>query len=291
MYRSIVLAILAVACCQICVQAEELTGQQVKAILAAANAWKGTPYKFAGKDRSGIDCSHFVHAAYSQVLPDYKYRMAEDYLYDREFTKTITPQPGDLIVFTAVNGLPAHVGIVTDPEETKFIGAQSSTGVKETSYAAKTYWGKRPYRFLTLQAAANFAAKRPDRATSKLQLVATSSPQYSTAGQKENRSGRQEKKPRFTLHPLKTSDSNADPISFRPRVEPERRISTKPRQRKPVTESNVSRDTISQAVAYRVNIEAARLRLPELIKAADQGTEVIIRDDHGNSFRLVPIKR
>jgi lipoprotein Spr len=42
------------------------------------------------------------------------------------------------------------MGIVTDVRGTKFIGAQSSTGVKETSFAPGTYWGKRPYTILSL---------------------------------------------------------------------------------------------------------------------------------------------
>ena len=63
---------------------------------------------------------------------------------------TKTPQKGDVIVFLATGSLEAHVGIVTDVENKKFIGAQSSTGVAEATYTSGTYWGNRPYQFLSM---------------------------------------------------------------------------------------------------------------------------------------------
>jgi NlpC/P60 family len=291
MYRSIVLATLAAACCSIEVKAEEITRSQVKAILSAADSWKGTPYKFAGKDRSGIDCSHFVHVTYSQVLPNYKYRMAEDYLKDREFSRTNTPQRGDLIVFTAVDGLSAHVGIVTDPDRHQFIGSQSSTGVKETSYGAKTYWGKRPYRFLTLQGGANSIADRRHSTETKNKSLPSLTANRDRQGvQPEHRSNIARKKPRFTLHPIQVADTQIDAIRIHASVEPEQGHDRRVKTPKPVVNHPPDRYNLSQPVAYRVNIKSARIRLPELIEAADKGTDVIIRDDNGNSFRLIPIR-
>jgi hypothetical protein len=49
-----------------------------------------------------------------------------------------------------VRGLSEHVGIITDVDATKFIGSQSSTGVREASFAPGTYWGKRPYKIVSL---------------------------------------------------------------------------------------------------------------------------------------------
>jgi lipoprotein Spr len=211
MYRKIVLAALAVTCCQLGVKAEELSRRQMKAILVAANDWTGTPYRFAGKDRSGIDCSHFVHAVYRQIVPDYEYRRAEDYLDDPQFRQTENPQPGDLIVFTAVNGMSAHVGIVTEPEARKFIGAQSSTGVKEASYAGKTYWGKRPYRFLALKNKPQAIARtnKQERKTDIITNHRTRSPHLTN-----NKSPRQ----------LKTKNSPPQSIAYRPDPQSHRTI-------------------------------------------------------------------
>jgi cell wall-associated NlpC family hydrolase len=117
-----------------------------------ARAWKGTPYRYAGNSRNGIDCSHFVHAIYSQAIPGFGYRMAREYLDDSKFSVATNPQPGDIIVFPGYRGSSDHVGIVTDAQAKMFIGAQTSTGVAETSYGPQTYyWGKRPYKILRLK--------------------------------------------------------------------------------------------------------------------------------------------
>jgi cell wall-associated NlpC family hydrolase len=124
---------------------------KLKDIVAEAKAWQGTPYRYSGDSRSGIDCSHFVFSIYSKVIPGFSYRMAREYLDDSGFVAANPPQAGDLIVFSGYRGASDHVGIVTDPQGLKFIGAQTSTGVAETSFAAKSYWGKRPYRIRHLK--------------------------------------------------------------------------------------------------------------------------------------------
>jgi cell wall-associated NlpC family hydrolase len=128
----------------------ELTSQDLQTVAAEAKSWRGTRYRYGGKDKNGIDCSHFVYAVYSRVFEGYDYRMAGEYLRDSTFSHTNSPLVGDLIVFPATKGLSEHVGIVTDVDGTKFIGAQSSTGVREASFAPGTYWGKRPYKIVSL---------------------------------------------------------------------------------------------------------------------------------------------
>lgn len=128
----------------------ELTAQDLTTVVTEAKSWRGTRYRYGGKDKNGIDCSHFVYKVYHQIFEGYDYRMADEYLQDSTFSATKSPLVGDVIVFPAVRGLSAHVGIVTDVDGTKFIGAQSSTGVKEASFAAGTYWGKRPYKIVSL---------------------------------------------------------------------------------------------------------------------------------------------
>jgi cell wall-associated NlpC family hydrolase len=132
-------------------QDSELTPQDLHTVVTEAKSWQGTRYRYGGKDKNGIDCSHFVYAVYSNVFEGYDYRMADEYLAnDSAFGLTKSPLVGDVIVFPAVGGLSAHVGIITDVRGAKFIGAQTSTGVKETSYAPDTYWGKRPYKIMSL---------------------------------------------------------------------------------------------------------------------------------------------
>lgn len=128
----------------------ELTSQDLNTVVNEAKSWRGTRYRYGGKDKNGIDCSHFVYAVYNRVFEGYDYRMASQYLNDSTFAPTKSPLVGDLIVFPSVKGLSAHVGILTDVDGSKFIGSQSSTGVKEASFAPGTYWGKRPYKIVSL---------------------------------------------------------------------------------------------------------------------------------------------
>jgi cell wall-associated NlpC family hydrolase len=127
-----------------------LTSEDLHTVATEAKSWKGTRYRYGGKDKNGVDCSHFVYAVYNRVFEGYDYRMADEYLHDADFAPTKAPIVGDVIIFLSYRGASVHMGIVTDVTGKKFIGAQSSTGVKEASFAPNSYWGKRPYRILSL---------------------------------------------------------------------------------------------------------------------------------------------
>ncbi|WP_310481869.1 NlpC/P60 family protein [Chamaesiphon sp. VAR_48_metabat_403] len=129
---------------------ELLTSEDLTTVAAEAKSWRGTRYRYGGKDKNGVDCSHFVYAVYNRVFEGYDYRMADEYLRDPDFSPTKLPIVGDVIIFTSVKGASVHMGIITDVKSKKFIGAQSSTGVKEASFAPGSYWGKRPYQILSL---------------------------------------------------------------------------------------------------------------------------------------------
>ncbi len=154
MYQKILVCALLINCAALpgtaAPEDNDLTPQDLRTVVDRAKQWEGTRYRYGGKDKNGIDCSHFVFAVYNHVFEGHSYRMAAEYLKDPNFSITSSPHVGDLIVFPGVGGASDHVGIITDIRGKKFIGSQSSTGVKETSYASGTYWGKRPYKILTL---------------------------------------------------------------------------------------------------------------------------------------------
>jgi cell wall-associated NlpC family hydrolase len=120
-----------------------------QAMLAAAEDWKGTAYLLGGNSDKGIDCSHFVY----QVLNAARQAVAGSgpapQLVDYRSTGTIEasgaffpvaiPEVGDLVLWDG------HVGIVTNPQQGTFVGAQTSTGVAEASYTTG-YWAKRAGR-------------------------------------------------------------------------------------------------------------------------------------------------
>jgi cell wall-associated NlpC family hydrolase len=131
-------------------QNDILTSADLHNVAVEAKSWKGTRYRYGGKDKHGVDCSHFVYAVYNNIFEGYDYRMADEYLHDSDFSPTKSPLVGDVIIFQSTGGASTHMGIVTDVQGLKFIGAQSSTGVKEASFAPGSYWGKRPYKILSL---------------------------------------------------------------------------------------------------------------------------------------------
>lgn len=108
--------------------------------------WYGTPYRYGGLDRGGVDCSGFVYRTFSDR-------------FDMQLPRSTVQQtglgtkvsrdelmPGDLVFFktgSGENGL--HVGIYDTNDE--FIHASTSKGVTRSSlnnvYWRKVYWQAR----------------------------------------------------------------------------------------------------------------------------------------------------
>ncbi len=125
--------------------------QKTAAVIQTARSFTGTPYKYGGTTRSGMDCSALTSAAYRSVkinLP----RTADAQASVGEKVKQSDLQPGDLVFFATGKKKKeiTHVGIVTEvrsKEDIKFIHASTSLGVVETNlfsdYYVKRYRGAR----------------------------------------------------------------------------------------------------------------------------------------------------
>ncbi len=121
-----------------------LTKAEIKQVISEARKYTGTPYRFGGASRAGIDCSGLVMASYAGIRkaiprPSYQQAMCGvDVPKDKA-------QPGDLVIFHDPPGIISHVGMVTEilPDKTiKFIQSSTSLGVHETKLTEK-YWAKR----------------------------------------------------------------------------------------------------------------------------------------------------
>jgi cell wall-associated NlpC family hydrolase len=117
----------------------------VSKILSEAETYLGTPYRFGGTSRSGIDCSAFVQRVFEifdYQLPRVSSAQAKE---GTEIPKEEL-RAGDLVFFsTTGRGRVSHVGIVhsvREDGEIEFIHASTSQGVTVTPLS-DSYWSKR----------------------------------------------------------------------------------------------------------------------------------------------------
>lgn len=106
-------------------------------------SWIGTPYKYGGNNKRGVDCSGFVVQVYKKVY-GVSLQRSSDLIYEKncEKIKKNDLQEGDLVFFSTGRSKKInHVGIYLKSD--KFIHASSSRGVivsdLDESYYVRTY--------------------------------------------------------------------------------------------------------------------------------------------------------
>ena len=111
-------------------------------VIETAKTYRGTPYKYGGTTRAGMDCSALVFHSYYAVgvnLP----RRSEDQSKLGQKVNLNQVQPGDLLFFATgkKKNQVTHSGIVTEiaKDDIRFIHASTSLGVTE-DYLSNRYW-------------------------------------------------------------------------------------------------------------------------------------------------------
>jgi len=116
---------------------------KIDKVIATARSYTGTPYKYGGTTRAGMDCSGLLLNAFRAIdftLP----RTSEAQSKLGREVKLQEVKPGDLVFFATGKKKRkiTHVGLVTEKkakDNIKFIHASSSLGVIEANLLADYY--------------------------------------------------------------------------------------------------------------------------------------------------------
>lgn len=115
----------------------ELTDMDNAKLYAVIDEWYGTPYKYGGCSKNGVDCSCFVGSIFSSVYGVELHRGAADIQKDVKLINRSQLKEGDIVFFTNSNGKVSHVGIYL--RDDMFVHSSTSRGVM-VSKLSNTYW-------------------------------------------------------------------------------------------------------------------------------------------------------
>jgi len=115
----------------------------VKSLIKEAKKFLGTPYKYGGNSKSGLDCSGLVFNAF-EAVGEQMPRISREQANKGKEIRLKDVKQGDLVFFKTSGSKINHVGIVENVRngEVFFIHSSTSQGVIISSIE-EIYWNKR----------------------------------------------------------------------------------------------------------------------------------------------------
>ena len=114
---------------------------QAQVTIKEARSFIGTPYRWGGTSRAGMDCSGLLVTAFRRSGIDLP-RTSDEQSKTGSLVSLHEVTPGDLVFFALRGRRISHVGMVTevrDKEDVRFIHASSSLGVIESNLFSDYY--------------------------------------------------------------------------------------------------------------------------------------------------------
>lgn len=124
-------------------KATEQFATETRQLLDEAQLYLGVPYKAAGNDPTGFDCSGFTCYVFEKQGVKLPRRAADQFTYCQPISAQ-EAKAGDLVFFS--NGAEVnHVGILTSAKNApkQMIHASSSIGISIVDIETSTYWQSR----------------------------------------------------------------------------------------------------------------------------------------------------
>ncbi|WP_228466636.1 C40 family peptidase [Adhaeribacter swui] len=117
--------------------------RKIAKVIQVARSYRGTPYRFGGTTRIGMDCSGLLCTSFKSINVTLPRNSTDQSKYGRT-VRTSDIREGDLVFFGAnkFSNKITHVGMVTDvkgKDQVMFIHASTSLGVIEDNLYSRYY--------------------------------------------------------------------------------------------------------------------------------------------------------